>query len=85
MEHKSPELRVACLGGSRFWVSAKIYILAMGALEIPRLLLLSKKVQKSGLGNQHDLVGRFFMEHPHLWTGAFFPSSVEIADSNGAI
>ncbi len=76
-------VRVACLEGSRFWVSAKIFILAMGALEIPRLLLLSKKVQRTGLGNQHDLVGRFFMEHPHLWTGGFFPSSVEIANATG--
>ncbi len=36
-------MRVACLEGNRFWVKAKIYILAMGAIEIPRLLLLSNK------------------------------------------
>lgn len=77
------QMQVACLKGARFRVRAKIYILAMGALEIPRLLLLSRRVQKSGLGNQHDLVGRFFMEHPHLWCGAFFPSSLEIANSTG--
>lgn len=62
-------VRVACLGGNRFWVSAKIFILAAGGIENSRLLLNSRKVQTSGLGNQHDLVGRFFMEHPHLYSG----------------
>ena len=76
-------MRVACLEGNRFWVSAKIYILAMGGLEIPRLLLLSNKIQNSGLGNEHDLVGRFFMEHPHLWIGAFIPASIMISNSTG--
>jgi choline dehydrogenase-like flavoprotein len=76
-------MRVACLEGNRFWVTAKIYILAMGAIEIPRLLLLSNKTQRSGLGNEHDLVGRFFMEHPHLWIGGFFPASVMISNTTG--
>jgi choline dehydrogenase-like flavoprotein len=76
-------MRVACLEGYGFWVAAKIYILAMGGLEVPRLLLLSNKIKKSGLGNDHDLVGRFFMEHPHLWTGGFFPASVTISNSTG--
>jgi choline dehydrogenase-like flavoprotein len=76
-------MRVACLEGNRLWVTAKIYILAMGGLEIPRLLLLSNKIQKSGLGNEHDLVGRFFMEHPHLWIGGFFPANIMISNSTG--
>ncbi|MBC2709796.1 MAG: GMC family oxidoreductase [Desulfosarcina sp.] len=76
-------IRVACLNGNHFSVTAKTYILAMGGLEVPRLLLLSNKTQKSGLGNENDLVGRFFMEHPHLWCGAFFPSSVGVSNSTG--
>ena len=60
-------IRVACINGRKFWVTSKIFILAMGGIEIPRLLLASNKVASNGLGNQHDLVGRFFMEHPHLW------------------
>jgi len=71
-------IRVACLEGRRFWVSAKVFILAAGGIEIPRLLLLSNKVQSTGLGNQHDLVGRFFMEHPHLWSGFYIPANLEI-------
>jgi choline dehydrogenase-like flavoprotein len=30
------------------------------------LLLLSNRVMPAGLGNEHDLVGRYFMEHPHI-------------------
>lgn len=71
-------LRVACLQGNKSWVSAKLFILATGAIEIPRLLLLSNKTQSAGLGNQNDLVGRFFMEHLHFWSGLFVPSSPEI-------
>ncbi len=71
-------IRVACLEGRQFWVSAKVFILAAGGIETPRLLLLSNKVQSAGLGNQHDLVGRFFMEHPHLWSGFYVPAAQEI-------
>ena len=71
-------LRIACLTGSKFWVSAKIVILAAGAIEIPRILLLSNQSQKAGLGNQNDLVGRFFMEHLHFNLGFLVPSDPNI-------
>jgi choline dehydrogenase-like flavoprotein len=57
-------VRVASLPGNRYWVAAKVFILATGVVENARLLLLSRQVRRAGLGNQHDLVGRFFMEHP---------------------
>jgi choline dehydrogenase-like flavoprotein len=76
-------LKVACLNGNQFRMQATHYVLAMGALEIPRLLLISNKVQKKGIGNQHDLVGRFFMEHPHLWSGVYLPSGRHITQSTG--
>ena len=41
--------------------------------ENARLLLLSNSVQKTGLGNENDLVGRFFMEHPHVYSGIAVP------------
>jgi choline dehydrogenase-like flavoprotein len=58
-------LTVATLSGVRFEVVSKCYVLAAGGIENARLLLLSNDVVASGLGNQHDLVGRFFMDHPH--------------------
>ena len=62
-------LRVATLGGNKFWVSAKLFILAASGIENSRLLLASNKVQREGLGNQNDLVGRFFMDHPLFFCG----------------
>lgn len=59
-------LQVACLDGRRFRATAKIYVLATGGIENPRLLLSANHVQKPGLGNAHDLVGRYFMDHPYI-------------------
>ncbi len=67
-------LKVACLNGKNVWVAAKIFILAMGGVENARLLLLSNQVQKSGLANQHDLVGRFYMDHPGFRIGELIPA-----------
>jgi choline dehydrogenase-like flavoprotein len=72
-------LRVACLQGSKFWVSAKLFILATGGIENARLLLLSNRVQRSGLGNQNDLVGRFFMDHAGLNAGTVLLSDPNIS------
>jgi choline dehydrogenase-like flavoprotein len=74
-------VRVACLQGNQFWVKAKLVILAAGGIESTHLLLLSNKVQKAGLGNQHDLVGRFFMDHPLVHGGLFIPSNPNIVNS----
>lgn len=49
--------------GREFWVSAEIFVLAAGGIENPRLLLLSDNVQPGGLGNDLDVVGRYFAEH----------------------
>jgi len=73
------KLRVASSEGKEFAVAAKVFILAVGGIENPRLLLNSNKVQNTGLGNQHDLVGRFFMEHPILNSGkVLFPPSTNL-------
>ena len=59
-------LQLQTLSGLRHRVSARVYVLATGGLENARMMLLSNDSMPAGLGNLHDLVGRFFMEHPHL-------------------
>lgn len=44
-------------------VLAGAVILACGGLETPRLLLASRATLACGLGNERDLVGRFYMTH----------------------
>lgn len=63
-------LEVACLEGPRFRVRAKTYVMACGAIETARLLLLSDRHAQRGLGNEHDQVGRYFMDHLGYDSGA---------------
>ncbi len=49
--------------GSPVRVTAKIFILAAGGLENPRILLASRSQISSGLGNHSDMVGRCYMSH----------------------
>jgi choline dehydrogenase-like flavoprotein len=51
--------------GRRIDIRARHYLLAAGGIENPRILLASNSVVRHGIGNSYDLVGRFFMEHPH--------------------
>jgi choline dehydrogenase-like flavoprotein len=71
-------LRVACLAGNKFWVTAKLFILAAGGIENARLLLLANTVHTAGLGNQHDLVGRFFTEHLYLQAGLILSAAIRL-------
>jgi choline dehydrogenase-like flavoprotein len=75
------ELRVATLTGRHFAVRARLYVLAAGGVENARLLLASDRVQKTGLGNGRDLVGRFFMEH--LEGGVGFVALTDRLDAIG--
>lgn len=59
-------LRVGTLTGRRFEIRPRMVILATGGIENARLLLASNGVEKAGLGNDRGLVGRYFMEHPHI-------------------
>lgn len=62
-------VRVRTLTGRSMSVAAHLVILATGGIENARLLLASNKTQTAGLGNSGDLVGRFFMDHPRLYSG----------------
>ena len=52
--------------GQRFTVRAGTVVLAAGGIENPRLLLASRQGRSVGIGNDRDLVGRFFAEHLHV-------------------
>jgi choline dehydrogenase-like flavoprotein len=57
------DIQIATLEGKVGRIKAKKFVLACGGIENVRILLNSNGVVPQGLGNQNDLVGRFFMEH----------------------
>lgn len=54
-----------------FSARAKKFVLATGGIENARLLLSFNKQLKKGLGNDNDLVGRYFCDHPQFEAGTF--------------
>ncbi len=70
---------VKTLSGNEFCVSAKTFILAGGGLENARTLLVSRSsVHPNGLGNDHDVVGRFYMDHPKGVVGEIQPEDPNV-------
>ncbi len=67
-------LDLATLGGRRFGVRARDVVLAIGGLEIPRLLLASRGHHPDGLGNAHGQIGRYYMCHIAGTLGALSPA-----------
>lgn len=59
-------VEIAGSDGRRSRVEANVFVLAAGGVENATLLLRSDDVSRNGLGNDSDLVGRFFMEHWYL-------------------
>lgn len=70
-------LEVVTLKGTKLTVRAGAYVLAAGGIDNARILLYSNRISPSPINSQPDLVGRFFMEHPHL-IGGF----VKLNDTN---
>lgn len=58
-------LRVKGLDGREARIRARAFALCAGAIENARLLLLS-----GGIGNERDLVGRYFQDHPNVLAGS---------------
>ncbi|MDF1720323.1 MAG: GMC family oxidoreductase [Minwuia sp.] len=66
-------------GRLRIRVSAEVFSICLGGIENPRMLLNSNSVIENGLGNERDLVGRYFADHLHLefgWYVAFDPDRI---------
>ncbi len=57
------------LDGETVRLGAGTFVICAGGLESARLLLLSRSAHPNGLGNDHDQVGRCFMEHLRFKTG----------------
>jgi choline dehydrogenase-like flavoprotein len=62
-------VRISTLEGKAGSIRARIFIVACGGIENPRLLLASTSTHRNGLGNDRDLVGRFFHEHLQMPCG----------------
>ena len=90
---KIEQLDIATLSGRKFKIKPKITVLAVGAIENARLLLASNDVVPTGVGNTHDMVGRFFADHPIprdtatlvVFGGAVAPYYTDIQTIRGAI
>ena len=56
-------------------------MLALGGIENARVLLASRSQQREGVANGHDVVGRYFMEHPHYYgsIGVVHPASLDLS------
>ncbi len=64
-------VEVRSLDGKSAVIRARLVVLACGAIDNARLLLLSRRHRPAGLGNDDDLVGRYFMQHPHVSAASF--------------
>ncbi len=62
------------LTGKTVIMRARKYVLCCHGIENARLLLASNDVQHSGIANDADHVGRYFMDHTHFRASRFVPS-----------
>ena len=66
--------------GEDVTVEARRVIVAAGAIESPKLLLRSRSsFWPQGIGNDHDLVGRYFVTHPYF----IFSATIDKNSRNG--
>jgi choline dehydrogenase-like flavoprotein len=63
------EVVIKNYAGKQHTVRAKYFVMACCSIQNSRLLLASNKQAPAGLGNQNDVVGRYFMEHPQIESG----------------
>lgn len=73
---KVTEAKCKSLEGREISVSGRVFVLATGAFEAARILLASDQQIPGGIGNSHDLVGRFYTDHPKHHTGILYPGTL---------
>jgi choline dehydrogenase-like flavoprotein len=69
-------VEVADQANNRRRMRAPIVVLCAGGIENARLLLASRKVAQAGVGNDHDLVGRYLMDHPRCTIAQYHPGQI---------
>jgi len=57
-------VEVHALNGNRLSVRARIFVLACGGLETPRILLLSQRDERTAPAMATEALGRYYMDHP---------------------
>jgi choline dehydrogenase-like flavoprotein len=78
---KITQILVKNYAGKTHMVKAKHFVLACGTIQNARMLLASNDQAPQGLGNDNDLVGRYFQEHlevasAQLWLAKPFPTDL---------
>ncbi|MBX9457844.1 MAG: hypothetical protein KL863_18555 [Rhizobium sp.] len=71
-------LDVASVGGRRVRIEARHCVLAASGIENPRLLLASRDIHPNGIGNHHDRVGRYLMDHAAARVGRIPTEQMEV-------
>jgi choline dehydrogenase-like flavoprotein len=66
------QVHVRNFAGKEHTVKAKCFVMACCAIQNARMLLASNQKATNGLGNDHDLVGRYFMDHLEVITSDLF-------------
>jgi choline dehydrogenase-like flavoprotein len=61
---------IALPNGGVARVRARCFVVAAGGIESPRLLLNSTAVRPAGIGNDHNVVGRYLSTHPKANMGS---------------
>jgi choline dehydrogenase-like flavoprotein len=79
-EHASTikQVTIKNFAGKTHTVKAKHFVLACCSIQNARLLLASNKQASKGLGNNNDLVGRYFMEHLEIKSAELWLTKPEI-------
>ena len=65
--------RVQTFEGKTVYFKAQYFVIASGGFATPQLLLASRSRSEQGIGNAHDVVGRYYMDHSLVPSGNFYP------------
>jgi choline dehydrogenase-like flavoprotein len=73
-------LTVVAPDGNIFHVRPNVVVLAAGGIDNARVLLASPGRHGNGVGNEHDNVGRYFMDHLSVDSGVIVPAAGRTID-----